>query len=115
MTLFEEYFNWLEKELDNWNELEKYEIGVSGRFDFSIEIIFEISMKLKKGHYEHFSIRFYYKDKNKGWIYPTLEELKIVFLSKLNKLKENRRNLRKKLHELEREIRYIKNELGEDK
>ena len=34
MTLFEEYFNWLKKELDDWDELEKYEIKVSGRFDF---------------------------------------------------------------------------------
>lgn len=113
MTLIDEYFNWLEKELNDWTELEKYEIKVSGRFDFSIETIFEISMKLKKGHYEHFSIRFYYKNENNDWIYPTLEELKIVFLTKLNKLKENRRNLRKKLYKLEKEIEHIKDELGE--
>lgn len=113
MTLFDEYFNWLERELNDWTELEKYEIKVNGRYEFLVETTFEISMKIKKGYYEHFSIRFYYKNENNDWIYPTLEELKIVFLTKLNKLKENRRNLRKKLYKLEKEIEHIKYELGE--
>lgn len=113
MCLYDEFLKYLNKELSDWKDLEKYSINEYGRYEFFVETSFGVSLNFKNGGYYYFIIKFYYKNELGEWITPTLEELKINVLFEINRIKKHRKNLKSKLQTLNREIDKIKKELGE--
>lgn len=113
MCLFDEFLKYLNKELSDWKDLEKYSINEYGRYEVLVETAFGVSLNFKRGGYYYFIIKFHYKNEFEEWFTPTFEELKINVLSEINKIKKYRKNLKSKLHTLNKEIEEVKKELGE--